>query len=144
MLCTRCQKRVAVIFVQKIENGKPVREGLCLQCAKELGFNPAKDLMRGFPGTEEEMQQMNEQLSEMLAELSSSEDFSEGGAPSLNFMENFMGGQGLNGESAPEQPRKRKRIKSKKAVKMKSPSLNSFLNIARILLKKQETVSLII
>ena len=70
MLCSRCNKRVAVIYISKIENGKPVREGLCLQCAKELGFNPAKDLMKGFPGTEEEMQQMNEQLSEMLAELS--------------------------------------------------------------------------
>ena len=123
MLCTRCQKRVAVIFVQKIENGKPVREGLCLQCAKELGFNPAKDLMRGFPGTEEEMQQMNEQLSEMLAELSSSEDFSEGGAPSLNFMENFMGGQGLNGESAPEQPQEKKKDKKQKGSKNEKPEL---------------------
>ena len=50
--------------------------------------------MKGFPGTEEEMQQMNEQLTEMLQELSNSQDFSEGGAPSLDFMENFLGGSG--------------------------------------------------
>mgnify|MGYP000753745903 FL=1 len=26
MLCTRCKKRQAVVFVQRLENGKPVQE----------------------------------------------------------------------------------------------------------------------
>ncbi|MBQ2881948.1 MAG: AAA family ATPase [Clostridia bacterium] len=117
MLCSRCNKRVAVIYISKIENGKPVREGLCLQCAKELGFNPAKDLMKGFPGTEEEMQQMNEQLSEMLAELSNSEDFSEGGAPSLDFMENFLGGSGTPAMNSGEPAKDKKKDKKQKQDK---------------------------
>ena len=36
MLCTRCKKRQAVVFVQRLENGKPVQEGYCLTCAREL------------------------------------------------------------------------------------------------------------
>ncbi len=31
------QKRVAVVFMTRMENGKTINEGLCLQCAKELG-----------------------------------------------------------------------------------------------------------
>ena len=38
MMCTRCHKRPAVIFTGRFENGKPVNEGFCLQCAKELGI----------------------------------------------------------------------------------------------------------
>ena len=34
MLCTRCKKRQAVVFVQRLENGKPVQEGYCLTCAR--------------------------------------------------------------------------------------------------------------
>ena len=127
MLCSRCNKRVAVIYIQKIENGKPIREGLCLQCAKELGFNPAKDLMKGFPGTEEEMQQMNEQISEMLAELSNSQDFSEGGAPSLDFMENFIGNFGTSSEPKSNASNERKKDKKQKKDKDEKPELK-FLN----------------
>ena len=39
-LCSRCKKNVAVIFVTRLENGKTTDEGLCLQCAKELGIKP--------------------------------------------------------------------------------------------------------
>ena len=33
MLCVKCQKRPAVVFVQRLENGKTVQEGYCLTCA---------------------------------------------------------------------------------------------------------------
>ncbi len=36
MRCSRCKKRLAVIFVSREVNGKPTTEGLCLACAKEL------------------------------------------------------------------------------------------------------------
>ena len=46
MLCTRCKKRQAVVFVQRLENGKPVQEGYCLTCARELHIPPVDDLMQ--------------------------------------------------------------------------------------------------
>ena len=45
-LCTRCKKRVAVVFISKIENGEPVNEGLCLKCAKEIGLPQVGEMMR--------------------------------------------------------------------------------------------------
>ena len=36
MLCVRCKKRTAVVFIQRMENGKPIQEGYCLTCAKAL------------------------------------------------------------------------------------------------------------
>jgi formylglycine-generating enzyme required for sulfatase activity len=36
-MCSKCHKRVAVVFVTKLENGNKVNEGLCIKCAKDLG-----------------------------------------------------------------------------------------------------------
>ncbi len=83
MLCSRCKKRIAVVFVSRVEDGKPIKEGLCIKCAKELGFNPVNDLMQGLGLDQNAMEEMNEQLTEMLGN-SEDEDFSEGGAPSID------------------------------------------------------------
>ena len=40
MLCSRCKKRPAVVFITRMEGDKTVNEGLCLKCAKELGIKP--------------------------------------------------------------------------------------------------------
>jgi len=45
MMCTRCKKRIAVVFMTRMEGGETVNEGLCLQCAKELGIKPVNDLV---------------------------------------------------------------------------------------------------
>ena len=46
MVCIRCQKRPAIIFVQRMENGQMKNEGYCLHCARELHIKPVEDLMR--------------------------------------------------------------------------------------------------
>ena len=45
-LCSRCHKNVAVIFIQKMEDGVAKTEGLCLKCAKEIGIQPLQDISR--------------------------------------------------------------------------------------------------
>ena len=54
MLCSRCKKRMAVVFVTRMEGDQTFNEGLCLQCAKELGIKPVEDLMNkmGISGEE--------------------------------------------------------------------------------------------
>ena len=47
IMCARCQKRAAVIFMTKLENGKRVNEGICVTCAKELGL-PLDNLLGGM------------------------------------------------------------------------------------------------
>ena len=62
MLCSRCKKRVAVVFMTRMENGKTINEGLCLQCAKELGIGPVNELMEKMGITDDEIENMNDQL----------------------------------------------------------------------------------
>ena len=45
MVCIRCQKRPAIIFIQRMENGQMKQEGYCLHCARELHIKPVDDLM---------------------------------------------------------------------------------------------------
>ena len=40
MLCSECKKNAAILFYNKVENGKETMEGLCYDCAKKNGINP--------------------------------------------------------------------------------------------------------
>ncbi len=64
MLCSRCNKNVAVIFVTRLENGKTINEGLCMPCAKSLGINTLQQLAGGIDP--EEMENLSSQMMEML------------------------------------------------------------------------------
>ena len=58
MVCNRCQKRPAIIFVQRMENGQMKNEGFCLHCARELHIKPVEDLMKQFGMSDEDMDNM--------------------------------------------------------------------------------------
>ena len=38
MLCSECKKNAAILFYNKVENGKETMEGLCYDCAKKKGY----------------------------------------------------------------------------------------------------------
>ena len=65
MLCSRCKKRIAVVFMTRMDGEKSVNEGYCLTCARELGIKPVNDLMDNMGITEEEIDSMNDQLMEL-------------------------------------------------------------------------------
>ena len=93
--CSKCNKRYAVVFVTKIEDGEKKTEGLCLQCARELGV-PVDDIMgdqlKKFGISPEQMEELERGMSD-LVENEGLADYSEdenpvlpedGGAPSIN------------------------------------------------------------
>ena len=90
MLCSRCKKRMAVVFVSRMEGDKTYNEGLCLQCAKELGIKPVEDLMTKMGITGDELDALNEQL--MNPEEMDDESFEMGGAAPLPFLNSIFGG----------------------------------------------------
>ena len=91
MLCTRCNKNVAVIFVTRMEGGKTVNEGLCMPCARELGINTMQQMAGGLDFGD--MENLESQMMEMMGadggELS--DDGSDMG-PFAGFLSNFFGG----------------------------------------------------
>ena len=95
MLCTRCHKRPATVFVSQSSDGRDIK-GYCFVCAKELGIKPVNDLMDNMMNTlkqqtgmtEEEFQEATEQMTQMMRmdaqEAGEDEDdFSPGGAATL-------------------------------------------------------------
>ena len=98
MLCSRCKKRMAVVFVSRMDGTETKNEGLCLKCAKELGIKPVNDMMDQLGVTDEDLENMSSQLmgfmpqdSENLPDGEEDEDFEMGGAQTFPFLQNLFG-----------------------------------------------------
>ncbi len=123
MLCNRCKKRMAVVFVSNGKDPKP--QGLCTVCAKELGLTQVNDMMKQMGITDEMLEEANDQLTELMnggdpsslfgmmgfqnpeasgeedeEEADGGDDFEMGGTPTFpkTLQELFGGMQGQNND----------------------------------------------
>ena len=93
-LCSKCHKRVAVVFVSKFVDGKVDNEGYCLKCARELGISQVDAVMKQYGITEEDLEKMEpeiEDASELPDTVPDEGDSDDGKAPPINFMKLFSG-----------------------------------------------------
>ena len=91
MVCIRCKKRPAIIFIQRMENSQMKQEGYCLHCARELHIKPVDDLMKQFGMSEQDLDTMEDRMESMMEEL--------GDANPLSMMMNM----GLPGQNRDEE-----------------------------------------
>ena len=70
MICSVCNKNTAVVFLNKIENGKKTVEGLCYNYAKEKGINPLEVLAKNANISNEELEDMSNQFESILKDFS--------------------------------------------------------------------------
>jgi len=113
MMCARCRKRVAVIFLTKLENGESKQEGLCIKCAKELGIKPIDDILAQTGLDDEAIEQLNGEMDSFMesmerGEISPAEDSgddSQTRTPFINFEKLMKQGEG--GGEKKESRRKR-------------------------------------
>ena len=89
MICSVCNKNTAVVFLNKIENGKKTMEGLCYSCAKEKGINPLEVLAKNANISNEELEDMSNQFENIL------KDFSE----NMNLEALGLSSEDLNGDA---------------------------------------------
>ncbi len=111
----------------RMENGKTINEGLCLQCAKELGIGPVNELMEKMGITDDEIENMNDQLMGMIDENGEEidpdldpddPDFVPGGAQTFPFFQNMFGKMnGASGQNPQDPAEKRTRRPEKKGKK---------------------------
>ncbi|MDD2955872.1 MAG: ATP-dependent Clp protease ATP-binding subunit [Oscillospiraceae bacterium] len=100
MMCARCKKRPAMVFMTRMENGQTINEGLCLKCAKELGIKPVDDLMNQMGLSEDDLENMSEQMMGLMnpeggedgEPAEGDENFEPGGAQTFPFLQNLFGG----------------------------------------------------
>ncbi len=132
VMCARCHKRPAVVFMTKLENGKRVNEGICVTCAKDLGL-PIDNLLGGFMSkmglSAEQLSDMEQEFSEMMqsGELGEGdEEMEEGVVPTLDMRQLFQNG----GEDAKDglPAEKGKDATGEKAKNTKKNKKNKFLD----------------
>lgn len=76
----------------RLEGNKTINEGLCLHCAKELGLKPVSDLMEKMGISDEDIDNMSDQMMDMFGNGEEGEQgFEMGGAQSLPFLQNIFG-----------------------------------------------------
>ena len=103
MLCVRCKKNPAVVFINKLNpaDNSQSTDGYCLKCAKEMGIAPVNDILKNMGISEEEFDEINSGMNELMSNLSDfgSEDvevIGEDASPIAmlgninNFFGNFM------------------------------------------------------
>ncbi len=146
MMCSKCNKRPAVVFVSDSMNSSE-SVGYCLTCAKESGIKPVTDIMEKMGITEEDIDMMQDQMSELmesgmiptdmesLAEMpdmsegeseEEDEDFSRGGAPAFPpFFKNLFNGGNAQKAKSEDKP-KNKKDDAKTAKKRKRKHLDAY------------------
>ena len=94
VMCSRCHKRMAVVFVTKMENGEKSTQGLCVKCAKEVGV-PIDNLMGNVIGqlgiSSDHLENAEEEILSMLEQATPSDcdDHEDGGAPAIDLPKLF-------------------------------------------------------
>ena len=127
MLCSRCHKRPAVVFISPT-NGSGAPQGLCLSCAKELGIKPVNDILDKMGLTDEQLDSMESELGQLMnpdgeedeSDPNETSAFTPGGAATFpsSFLQNIFPNIGKNGkqeeeQGQAEQTQKGKRLKQK-------------------------------
>ena len=135
-MCSRCHKRVAVVFITRMnpEDKETVNEGLCLQCAQELGIQPVQDMLDKMGISQEDIDRVSQDMSAMLESMGDGDDDMEddgedAGAPAINLPKLFsqmgfpMGDSARRGgKSAEEGAQETRGRKDRKQKEKKDPS----------------------
>ena len=118
-MCSRCHKRVAVVYISHIENGKTTSEGICLKCAKEIGITSVGDIMKKMGISDEDLDRVDDEMTEMFGQMEDGADtgiapadgdIEEGRAPTIDFQRLF----GMPDRSQPPQPQRGRDQKKEK------------------------------
>lgn len=96
-LCSKCKKNPAVFYITKMEGDKTSSEGLCLSCARELGIAPLNKMIESFGVTDDELDNLNDQMSDFMESL---EGFDDMGGDPMEIMEQLSGGEDDEGGAA--------------------------------------------
>ena len=146
MICCKCQKRPAVVFVStNKEDEQP--KGYCLMCAKDMGIKPVDDIIKRMGISPEDLESVQEQMDSIMENMNESGDmsalaesmglqnmnqedtdsidenedgdgFTPGGAPSFPNFFNMFGGNNAQKTSSnsDKKPKEKKLQKNRKHI----------------------------
>ncbi|MDL2294158.1 ATP-dependent Clp protease ATP-binding subunit [Ruminococcaceae bacterium OttesenSCG-928-D13] len=68
MMCTKCKKRPAIVFIQRMDGEGNHSDGYCLTCAHQLGIKPVDDMIKQFGISEGDLENMEERFAGFIGE----------------------------------------------------------------------------
>lgn len=77
MLCSRCKKRQAVVFVSNNNSKDAPTVGYCLTCAKELGIKPVEDLINKMGISDDDLENVQDQMNSLINNMGENGDLSQ-------------------------------------------------------------------
>lgn len=87
ILCSKCKKRPAVVFITSMQGTQRKNEGLCMLCAKQMNIPQVTDYMKQMGISDEEL----EQISEQMMDIMDGDSFEMGGSGLMpNFLQDMM------------------------------------------------------
>lgn len=137
MLCSRCKKRQAVVFISTIQGTEKRDEGLCLICAKELGVPQVNDYLEKMGISDDDLEETYKMLfgeGDPDADTDEGEDnddeFSPGGAGTvLPFFQRFAAANNAVSNSDGKTDGEKQDVKDdKKRCKKKEEKKRKFLD----------------
>ena len=123
MLCSRCKKRQAVVFISTIQGNDKRDEGLCLICAKELGVPQVNDYLEKMGISDENLEESYKMIfgdvdEETDADSGADDDFTPGGAGTMMpFFKRFAANKDSQTESEKQDVKDDKKHNKKKEEK---------------------------
>ena len=150
MICSKCGKRPAVVFVSQNNSSDAPTQGYCLTCAKELGIKPVEDLISKMGLSDDDLEMVQDQMNNLMNDDSMKEmmesmnvdnlaeqmeqfqqqnedngNFTPGGAPTFPFFNNLFGNNNnqQQGESSGSERKERRSKRSKNDKKRKHLNL---------------------
>lgn len=123
MLCSRCKKRQAVVFISTIPGNDKRDEGLCLICAKELGVPQVNDYLEKMGISDEDLEESYKMIfgdvdEESDTDSGADDDFTPGGAGTMMpFFKRFAANKDSQTESEKQDVKDDKKHNKKKEEK---------------------------
>ncbi len=68
MMCTKCKKRPAIVFIQRMDAEGNHSDGYCLTCAHQLGLKPVDDMIKQFGISDGDLESMEERFAGFIGE----------------------------------------------------------------------------
>ena len=95
IMCSRCHKRVAVIFLRTIKDGAETQDGFCIKCARELGIKTIDDMIAQTGLDDETIERLNGDMLSMMenGDFPNNPENADGRAPLFNFSKLMGEGQ---------------------------------------------------
>ena len=135
-MCSRCGKRPAVVFIQKMEGDEVKPEGLCINCARDLNIGPIRQMIEKLGISDEDLEAASEQMNMFMENMDdfNFDDLGEmfnpdnaDGAQTMPFA-NLFGNMGSVASEGSGDSKDTKQKKNKKRHKNSQEDNRKFLN----------------